>query len=313
VPEQKLKISVAMINYNYGRYIRAAVDSVLAQTRAVDELVVVDDGSKDDSLAALDGVPGPVKIISQANAGAASASTRAISECSGDVVLLLDSDDLMGPRRAELVEAAYTAHPTAQWVWHRMDLVDRVTMEPLGPGPVLKGYTAGLHDHRADVAHGKLPLSAPATSALSFRRSFVEKLLPIPSHMHVHDNYLKLASLGLAEGVVLQEVLSLMGIHNSNMTTGLDRDRTTAIRSNSAVDQAMAFRPLGLTRLADRLLGEAVVRSGGGRRLSPDRRRRVLQVLGEGGPRQWAITTAAVGVAVARTSRERVLERVSRG
>jgi glycosyltransferase involved in cell wall biosynthesis len=92
-------VSVVMPNYNGGRYIQAAVDSVLAQTYRDFELIVVDDGSTDGSADLLAGYGRRIRVIRQANAGVSAARNRGIAESRGRLIALIDSDDAWLPEK----------------------------------------------------------------------------------------------------------------------------------------------------------------------------------------------------------------------
>jgi len=104
-------VSVITANYNAGRYLPAAIHSVLEQTLGSLELIVVDDRSSDDSVAILqrEAARDPrVRVLVQAqNGGPAAARNRALDAARGRWIALFDSDDLMAPDRLErLVERA---------------------------------------------------------------------------------------------------------------------------------------------------------------------------------------------------------------
>lgn len=87
-------ISVVMPVYNVENYVAASIESVLAQTFADFELIIVDDGGPDNSLAKCAAFEDPrIRIISQSNRGLAGARNTGISEARGDLVAFLDSDD----------------------------------------------------------------------------------------------------------------------------------------------------------------------------------------------------------------------------
>jgi glycosyltransferase involved in cell wall biosynthesis len=95
-------LSVVIPSYNHERWIGAAVDSVRSQTLPASELVVVDDGSSDDSLAVLADhrFPG-MRVVRQRNRGAHLALNRAIALSKGDYLAILNSDDIFDPPRLE--------------------------------------------------------------------------------------------------------------------------------------------------------------------------------------------------------------------
>jgi len=276
-------ISVAMINFNYGGYVGAAVESVLSQTHPATEVVVVDDGSTDESVRILQAFGDRINLIATANRGKGAATNDAVAACTGDVVALLDSDDLMVPTRLEQLASAYAAHPDAQWVWHNLQHVDRSTLAPL-PTVVPKGFTPGRHDHRAAVARGRLPMSSPATSALSWRRDLLTALLPMKASTRSQDNYLKFLTMGLAPGYVLGDVLSLQGIHSENAyTTAIGRDRRTK-QALRALDLSRGLAEHDLTALHRRTVSEVVLSTKGGLTLSHEDRRLLRRELLLAGP-----------------------------
>ena len=88
------RISVVMPVYNVEDYVGAAIESVLSQSFTDFELIIVDDGGTDDSIAICRGFTDPrICIISQANRGLAGARNTGIAAARGDYVALLDSDD----------------------------------------------------------------------------------------------------------------------------------------------------------------------------------------------------------------------------
>ena len=94
-------VSVIIPNYNYGRYLPETIDSVLAQTYPNIEIIVVDDGSTDDSVEVLKSYGDKIKWFEQTNQGVAKARNRAFAESAGDFIAFLDSDDVWMPRKLE--------------------------------------------------------------------------------------------------------------------------------------------------------------------------------------------------------------------
>jgi len=94
-------ISVVIPNFNYARYVRQAVDSVLNQTYPAVEVIVVDDGSTDDSIAALESYGGRIKLLRQKNGGVHTARNAGIKASAGVFVAFLDADDVWKPAKLE--------------------------------------------------------------------------------------------------------------------------------------------------------------------------------------------------------------------
>jgi len=87
-------VSIVITNYNCARFVADAVETALAQTYANVEVIVVDDGSTDDSLAVLAPYRGRVRIVAQPNGGVSAARNTGIRESRGDLVAFFDADDL---------------------------------------------------------------------------------------------------------------------------------------------------------------------------------------------------------------------------
>lgn len=87
-------VSVIIPNYNYEAYIAGTIDSVLAQTYSNIEIIVVDDGSKDNSLSVLEKYGNRIKVIAQKNQGVSLARNNGVAASQGEYVAFLDADDI---------------------------------------------------------------------------------------------------------------------------------------------------------------------------------------------------------------------------
>jgi glycosyltransferase involved in cell wall biosynthesis len=120
-------LSVYMPIYNAARFAREAVQSILRQSFGDFEFIIVDDGSTDQTPAILKGLAAQdhrIRVISQANLGAAAAANRAISEARGEFLARMDGDDIALPRRLERQADYLAAHPECVAVGSRMMLID---------------------------------------------------------------------------------------------------------------------------------------------------------------------------------------------
>lgn len=118
--------SVVMTWFNNTRYLRAAVDSVLAQTMADFELIVVDDGSADPApAAALVALDPRIRVLHlEANAGTAAAANRGIAEARAPIIARLDSDDIAEPEWLARTIAALAADPELGLVGSAVTFID---------------------------------------------------------------------------------------------------------------------------------------------------------------------------------------------
>lgn len=118
-----MNFSVLVSSYNYQDYVVQAVESALAQTLPPYEVIVVDDGSTDESLRLLQARFGQtpcVKILSQPNTGQLAAWITGFGHSGGDIIALLDSDDLWEPGYLAAMAAIYERHPSVDFVYCNM-------------------------------------------------------------------------------------------------------------------------------------------------------------------------------------------------
>jgi len=106
-------VSVIIPTYNRGWIVRDAIDSVLGQTYADFELIVVDDGSSDRTPPILDAYGDRLRVIRQANQGVSAARNRGIGESSGPLIALLDSDDIWLPKKLAVQVDFFKRNPAA--------------------------------------------------------------------------------------------------------------------------------------------------------------------------------------------------------
>jgi glycosyltransferase involved in cell wall biosynthesis len=175
--EGALSVSVVVNNYNYERFVCQAVDSALDQTYADVEVVVVDDGSTDDSLELLRGYGDRITLLHQSNGGQAAALNAGFEAASGDLILFLDADDRLYPEAVSRVVEVY--RPGDAKVQFRLDLVDR-----LGRSAGEVHPASGRVMPSGDVLPVLLRVGRYATSMTSgnaFPRKVLDDILPIPA------------------------------------------------------------------------------------------------------------------------------------
>src|SRR5256714_4033410 len=115
--EANRSVSVMIGVYNGPPYLPEAIESVLAQTHPASELIVVDDGSEDESGAIAESYGPPVRCIRQENGGMAAARNTAVREATGDYFAFLDADDRFRPDKLERQLAAFEDDPKLDIVY----------------------------------------------------------------------------------------------------------------------------------------------------------------------------------------------------
>lgn len=106
IRSEQHRVSVVVTNFNYGAFLPAAIESVVDHA---EEVIVVDDGSTDDSLDRLAPYADRVSVISQPNAGVAAARNNGIAAATGDYIVCLDADDTLDPRYLQVCRDALKA------------------------------------------------------------------------------------------------------------------------------------------------------------------------------------------------------------
>jgi glycosyltransferase involved in cell wall biosynthesis len=115
-------VSVVIPTYNHSAFIGRCIDSVLGQTVAAEEIIVVDDGSTDDTPRVLAEFGDRIRYVRQSNAGCGVARNTGISIARGEWIALLDSDDVWHPRKLELQLRLARANPEIGVVYGAMRL-----------------------------------------------------------------------------------------------------------------------------------------------------------------------------------------------
>ncbi len=219
-------VSIAVTCYNYAQFLPDCLDSCLSQTVVPDQIVVVDDGSTDGSWDVISGYAARfanVRGIHQENAGICAGTNAALRACTGDVVLLLDADDLMLPRRVEVVLNALRQpidDKLPGWVHHSLRRFSD-THSDLG---LFSNYA------QASLPHGYLAEQVlqvgettvvTVTSGLAFRREVLAAIGPLDSsRLITQDMQLRLAAALFSPVAWIAEPLSLYRIHGASDTGG---------------------------------------------------------------------------------------------
>ena len=104
-------VSVVIPTYNYGHFIAEAIESVLAQTYEIQDIIVVDDGSTDDTEKIVSQFSDRIRYFRQENAGVCAARNHGIAKATGDFIAFLDADDIWYPEKTEKQLKKFAADP----------------------------------------------------------------------------------------------------------------------------------------------------------------------------------------------------------
>ena len=118
------RVSVIVPTYNCARFLGAALESVLAQTYADLEILVVDDGSTDATPAVMEAFAGRVRYLRQANRGVSAARNLGLAQAGGELIAYLDADDRWVPHKLERQLAFLEAHPECGLLHSDVTIID---------------------------------------------------------------------------------------------------------------------------------------------------------------------------------------------
>lgn len=117
-------ISVLIPSYGHARYIQQTLESLLQQTRPPLEIIVVNDGSPDDTASAVQSYLDRITYVEQSNQGLVKTLNRGIALCRGDYILVIASDDWLAPNALELLGVALDKYPDVGLVHSAITVVD---------------------------------------------------------------------------------------------------------------------------------------------------------------------------------------------
>lgn len=212
-------ISIIINNYNYDQYLKDCINSCLQQNYESKEIIVVDDGSQDNSKDIINGFGNLVRPMFKSNGGQGSALNSGFFNSSGDIIIFLDSDDMLHPNC--LTSICEIWQPQFSKVHFNLNLIDERgnwLQENYIPCHLPRGNLKPLLLNKASY------VSTPS-SGNAFSRSFLNQIMPIPEgdYRRSADTYLfNLAAL-FGEVGAIDEPLGCYRFHarnGSSLTTG---------------------------------------------------------------------------------------------
>jgi glycosyltransferase involved in cell wall biosynthesis len=205
-------VTVLINNFNYGRFLREAIDSALNQTFRNVEVVVVDDGSTDESREIIASYGDSIVSVLKENGGQASAFNAGFAASRGDIICLLDSDDEFYPDK---IERLIPYSQPGSILYHRLQV------KP-GSGVIPRETVCRMNFQRYARQYRFLPYVGSPTSGIAIRRDLALRLIPLPTR-HVRssaDDFVVRGAALLGQVIAIPDVLGSYRIHGENQWYG---------------------------------------------------------------------------------------------
>ena len=222
-------VSVAMATCQGAPYIDEQLDSIAAQSRPPDELVVCDDASGDDTAESVEAfarrAPFPVRLRrNPSRLGTTRNFEQAVSLCSGDIIFLADQDDVWLPEKIACLLDVLERHPEAGIVFSDGAVVDD-ERRPLGYGlwralAFTPAEQSRVRKGRASQVFARHVVAAGTT--LAFRAGFRDLLLPFPNLHSAHDAWIAFVISCVADCRIVDRELLHYRLHGENQI-GLEK------------------------------------------------------------------------------------------
>lgn len=207
-------VSIVINNYNYGQYLREAIESACAQTYSNTEVIVVDDGSTDQSSDVIKSYGDRILAIFKANGGQASAFNVGFEASKGDIILFLDADDTLLPHAVERIVAVW--EPDVAKAHFLLNGIN-ASGQPLGYTYPSRGQYLGRGDV-VPVLLEKGVYGVAPTSGNALSRKALDAIFPIPSDRYriSADGYIATSIIFHGKVVAIEEALGAYRVHGSN-------------------------------------------------------------------------------------------------
>lgn len=200
-----------------------AIESALNQTYQNIEVIVIDDGSTDTSQQVIKDYKNLVISVIKENQGQPSALNAGFSISKGEMICLLDSDDMWLPHKVEEVVKAFQDYPKASVIYHKVQNIDTIGTSIDQPWPPYQPIKGNIADKVISTG-GWWPF--PPSTGLSFSRQYLYKIMNIPEKEYQPlgaDSYLADLAPFFGDVVGINKVLSLYRIHDSNHSKSWSR------------------------------------------------------------------------------------------
>lgn len=215
-------VSVIVTCFNYARYVGRALESALQQSHPATEIIVVNDGSTDDSRSVIARYTPRVRLIEQQNQGSIAAYNTGFAACSGDVIVLLDADDWLEPNALSQVVRRFA--PNVAKVQWELKIVDA---EGRDLGRRFCNFDASYDAERVRRSFRETGTYRwPVSVGNAYSRRLAERVFPL-SPEHGPDGALNTVAPLYGDVITIPEPLAAYRVHGQNLwsNTGTDASR----------------------------------------------------------------------------------------
>jgi hypothetical protein len=243
-----VRISVALCTYNGADFLSAQLESILAQSRKPDEIVICDDGSTDQTGSLIEKFTSESSVpisfrVNEQNLGSLKNFEQAIRLCTGDIIALSDQDDVWRQDKLQLFETVFEAAPGVGLVFSDAEIVD----EDLKPLNRRMWDEVGFDAPKRNLVKAGRALEVLITgwivtgATMAFRSQFVNLSLPIPDGIAmIHDGWIALTIASVAKVALIEEPLISYRQHQRQQIGAPTRKEAAAQpRGMQALDAAL--------------------------------------------------------------------------
>ena len=207
------KYSVCIATYNGEKYIEEQIASIQKQLSEDDEIIVSDDGSKDNTVQLVEQMrenDTRIKIVKGPQMGFSCNFENAMKYATGDVILFSDQDDIWEDDKIKEIEKVYNEHPTCTTILHAMSTFNRTSEDT---GAIIITYKQGIFKNYLRSSYWGC--------CMAVKRDFVTQFLPFREYCVGHDQLIGLMSEKYGETVFLNKKLLKHRLHDSNTSFAL--------------------------------------------------------------------------------------------
>lgn len=221
--KRKCKISVAMASYNGEKYIKEQIDSILLQLSETDELIISDDGSKDNTKKIIESYKdNRIKLVEGPHDGIKKNFENSIKNCSGDYIFLCDQDDVWFHNKVNEIMKIFESNSNITLVMHNAEIVDD-DMKNIYP------YTTFEWRKSKTGIIKNVWKNSYIGCCMAFDRKLVKNFSPIPNNIEMHDQWIGIISDKYGKNYLLNKCLIKYRRHGDNCSSMEHHDIKTML------------------------------------------------------------------------------------